>query len=230
MANEAYKLKADASIPQAIRPVEELPDGTVEYETIGRNYAAGAYVLADEISPPLREMAENGDLDHLLESVSLDEAQEARSQVETRVLIAEHEAEREVFNGAGAVVVPREQVLELASAGADAAAQAQEEAKADDADERPSLTAPETPQVNHEQSAIPEGQDAVDEELLEGVQRPPGLPVGRELAEVRGGGDNDGGQREEPRRRGRPRKEEADAKREQAQAQREHRESQTQAQ
>jgi len=202
---DAYKLKADASLPQAIREADELVDGQKIYETIGRNYAAGDYVLASDITPPLRERAENGDLDHLLEAVSLEEAQENLNRVETRVEIPEHEAERVVLEDAGAQIVPREQVLDLKSAGAEAASANLEAAKSDGVDERPNLTAPETPQVNHEQAAVATGEDSVDEEKLVGVEQPPGHIVGPDLEAAEGDGEV------KPKKRGRPRKSEQKA-------------------
>lgn len=74
---KAYRVKQDVSLPRAIRPIYDdstSRNGLELYQTEGRNYAAGDYVLAEDITPPLRKKAEDGDLDHLLEPVDPDEA------------------------------------------------------------------------------------------------------------------------------------------------------------
>lgn len=185
---DAYRVKADVSLPRAIREVEELVDGTKVYETVGVNYAEGQYVLAEEINPRDRERAENGELDHLLEPVDRDEAEKARaldsSQAQYQTFIAEHEAEAVVLREYGHEVVPREQVLELRSQGAEEAREALELAKEEGLDERPGLRghdAPPLPEVEKgEARNVPESTDSdpVDEEKTEGLEQPPGVNTG----------------------------------------------------
>lgn len=201
---DAYKLKADVSLPRAIREIEELADGTKVYETVGVNYVAGTYVLAESIAPFVREKADNGELDHLLEAVSVDEAKGALDFVEVSAFIAEHEAEAVVLEDAGHEVVPREQLLELLSAGSGDAKSALEAGKEDGKDERPALSASEVPSLA-EVSAdgklnVATGQEKVDEQKLsdQGVEQSPGIPVG-EVKELAEGGSP-------AAKRGRPRK------------------------
>lgn len=189
---EAYKLKADASFPQVVREVET--DEGVRVETVGRNYAQGTYVLASEMTPRDRERAENGDLDHLLEDSSEKEAQDYRARVGSEqfgVFIPEHESEAVVLDTYGHEVVPRDQTIQLKSAGAEAAGEALEASREGEGDKRPNLTAPDVPSTTARSKgdASPsEGdEDAhVDEERLRGVEQPPGVPVGQDAAEAAG--------------------------------------------
>ena len=130
---DAYKVKQDITIPRAIRPLEELPDGTVTYETEGRNYPAGSYVLADNISPPVRERVENGELDAYLEEASGEDAEAATALAERAefysTFIPEHEVEAYQMAAYGHETVPRNQVLELRAAGAEQAGANLEAAK-----------------------------------------------------------------------------------------------------
>ena len=189
---DAYKVKADVSFPKPIRKADELIDGQEIYESLGVNYSAGSYLLATDLLPKDRERAENGDLDNLLESVDLKEAQEAMSvsMVETGTFIPEHEAERVIFEQYGHEVVPRDQVLELKSAGADAAKDALEAAKSDGADERPGITDPEVMSFQSEsgegQVALPAESEHVAEENLVGVEQAPGVSVGPDKAAAEG--------------------------------------------
>jgi hypothetical protein len=186
---DAYRAKIDTSIPKAIRQVDEGIDGQAIYETVGRTYDAGQVVLAEDITPPLREKAENVDLDHLLEPISLDDALAELNATSVSVFIPEHEAEAVALADAGHTVVPKDQELELKSAGANAAKTAQEDLKEDDADARPNLTAPVTPSLAEvEQGAdnVPEDSEHVPDEALVGVEAPPGVPVGQALAEASG--------------------------------------------
>lgn len=219
---DAYKLKADASFPKALRKVEELIDGQEVYETTGVNYVAGGYVLASDLTPRDRERAEKGELDHLLEGVSKEEAEQALEVNEKGVFIPEHEAERVVLEDYGHEIVPRDQVLELKSAGAEEAKAVLEAAKEDGADERPALTAAEVPslvEVSNDTEGgvnnVPAESEPVDEEKLEGVEQPPGLPVGEDKKALEA-------DPAEPPKRGRPKKQEATKEsQEQAKAQQE---------
>jgi len=223
---DAYKLKADVSFPEPLGLTGEGDEQEV-LGVIGRNYAAGDYVLASALTPRDRERADSGELDHLLEPADLEEAQQALSVVERGLFIPEHEAESVVLMEAGHEIVPRDQVLELKAAGAEAAMNAQEEAKADGADERPGVTLAEFPslaEVSNDTEGgvnnVPQESEPVSEERLRsapsssvrGVEQPPGLQVGEVKAA------QEGEQVEEseassseteapaPRRRGRPRK------------------------
>lgn len=191
---EAYKLKADASLPSVVRTVKNA-EGVEIQETAGANYAAGSYVLASDLTPRHRERAENGDLDHLLEAVSLTEAQEGLALVsDYGTFIPEHEAERVIMKEYGHQVVERDQVLELKAAGSDAAKSAIEASRQDGADERPALTEAksfvEVPSIQQSQedgaAVLPKDAEQVPEEALEGVEQPPGLPVGSTLAAAEG--------------------------------------------
>jgi len=106
-----YQVKVDVSLPRAIREVETLVNGEKLYETEGRNYAAGSFVNAADITPPLREKAENGELDHLLTAVD-----QPPADTEPGAVIAEHEAEAQVFIEDGKKVLNKEEVLNLLSA------------------------------------------------------------------------------------------------------------------
>lgn len=204
---EAYKLKADASFPQAIRQADELADGTAVYETVGRNYPEGSYVLASEMTPRDRERAENGDLDHLLESASVKDAEAYNASVDPQygTFIPEHEAEAVVLEEYGHQIVPRDQVIEAKSAGAEAAKNNLEAAKAEGRDERPGITAREFPSladVSRGDASPAEGDsEHLEAEALRGVEQPPGFPVGPDLAEAEGG-DADPKPRSRPRRSG----------------------------
>jgi len=142
---EAYRVKADTTFPTAVRKVDELIDGQEVYETVGVPYAEGEFLLAEALTPRDRERAENGDLDHLLEPADKEEAEGALNPSEKGVFIAEHAAEAFILNEYGHEVVPKDQVLELKSAGADAAQEAQDAAKADGADERDLPGLPQEP-------------------------------------------------------------------------------------
>jgi hypothetical protein len=186
---DAYRLKADTSIPKAIREVEELVNGEKLYETTGVNYAAGDYVLARDITPPVRERAENGELDHLLEPVSLEEAEKwiAENSNEFGVYIPEHEAESVILEEYGHQIVPRDQVLDLKSAGSDAAKEVVEAAKSEGADERPALTASEVESISDgDKAVVPKDSKRVEDSALEGVEQPPGVPVGSTKAAAEG--------------------------------------------
>ena len=152
MANEAYEVLQDTSLPRAIREIDELVDGKKIYETVGQNYPAGSVVLADEISPDIRESIEStDDYDHVLRPISRKDALEFRDQQQYGdqygTFVPEHEAEAEILDRYGHETVPRAHTLELNAAGADEAKKALEEAKKDDADARPNLTAPPTPDL-----------------------------------------------------------------------------------
>lgn len=173
MAEGAYKVKQDVSIPRAVRQIDELPDGTKTYETEGRTYAAGDYVLEEDISPDVLErLQESGQMDDFLESASREDAENAMRVGSYGTFIAEHSAEAYILDQYGHTVVPRDQVVELAAAGAEDEASAMEEAKSDGADER-------------DLPGLPE--DEVDEENVP-AEMPPGILIGEARAESKGGG------------------------------------------
>jgi hypothetical protein len=175
MAEGAYKVKQDISIPRPVRE-SELPDGTKVEETEGRTYGVGDYVLEEDISSAVKDRIESGDLDDFLESVGREEAEEAMKGVGYGTFIAQHSAEAFVLDQYGHTVVPREQVVELASAGAEEVSQRIEEAKEDDADERNVPGLPE---------------EEVDEEQAP-AELPPGVSVGAAKAEAQGGSKRSG--------------------------------------
>lgn len=192
---DAYKLKADTSFPRVLR---ETSDGQEEVE--GRAYNAGDYVLAADLNARDRDRAENGELDHLLEESSVEDAEAAQLVNEFGVFIPEHEAQRVILEEAGHKIVPRDQVLELKSAGADEAREQFEGAIEDDASERPALTAPEVPSLAEVSAEgvlpVPSDSDPVAVEALVGVEQPAG---GQFVGE-------DKVAQEAPKKRGRPRK------------------------
>lgn len=195
MANEAYKVIADTSLSRSLRTVTNL-DGVEIEESTGQAYRAGEYVLASELTARLRERAANGELDHLLEPVSLTEAEEARQIVETGLFIPEHEAERFALLDAGHRVVERDQVIDLRSAGAEAAKANLEASRETPADANPGVTENpsfvEVPSIteaqNEGQAVLPKDAETVDVSEVEavGVEMPPGLPVGPTLAKAEG--------------------------------------------
>jgi hypothetical protein len=197
VAAEVYKVKQDISIERAIREAGELVDGTKQYETEGINYPVGSYVLAKNISPPVRERVENGELDAFLEEASGEEAEAALALGDMAVyystFIPQHEVEAYYLNRHGHTVVPRDQELEMKSAGADQAQANLEAAKEAGLDERPNLTAPDTPSLAEvsrgEAENVPQTSEHVD--VPEGTQQPPGMPIGPDLAAAEGGDEKE---------------------------------------
>lgn len=152
MAAEAYRVKADLSLARAIRKLDEDADGNTIYSKVGVSYVAGSVVYANEISPDTRERIENGQHPaQLLEEISAEEAREEREENavagQFSTFIPEHGQESRILKQYGHEVVPRDQVLEMQSEGADDAREALEEAKEDGRDERPNLDAPSTPDL-----------------------------------------------------------------------------------
>lgn len=187
MADETvYKVLRDTTLARAIR---ELPpkfsDGPVRYETEKRNYPVGTYVLGRNLSPPVHEQIEDGVYDDYLEEVSGDEAEAVLALGADPqyfgTYIPEHEAEAYLLNRAGHTTVPRDQVLELKAAGAEAArenleAALETEPSAEDnplphfTDEVPSLVAASNDEVD---AVVPVDADPVD---VPGNRAASGLP------------------------------------------------------
>lgn len=206
---DAYRLKADTTFHHPIRFAEELADGTEVFEVNPVSYNAGDYLLASELSKRDQERAANGDLDHLLEPVSVQEVEEARSVDESNVYVPEHEVERYILKDAGHTVVERDQLVELKAAGAENAREAIELAKSDGRDERPGITEQESfvevPSLadvsrGDEELVAPKNSEKVSEEKLAGVEQPPGLPIGKTLE-----GAAKSPEADDKPRRGRPR-------------------------
>lgn len=145
---DAYKVIKDVSLHQPLRKADELVDGTQILEVVGRTYAAGEYVLTDELTPRDQERAEDGDLDEFLEPASADEAEEAREQARRAGLYStftpEHEVERLALAEYGHEVTSREDVLAQMSSGAEDAKAAIEAGREDGADARPNITEQKT--------------------------------------------------------------------------------------
>ena len=185
---DAYKVLTDTSLPRTLRRTVNI-DGVEIEEVSGQIYAAGEYVLAEEMTAADRERAENGDLDHLLEKADLKEAEEARAASAGGLFIPEHEVERYALLDAGHRVVERDQVLELRSAGAEAAAEAFPE-YTPEAQIVEQASFIEVPSLTEDVPVVPEtaDEDKVDEVALEaaGTEMPPGLPVGNVLAKAEG--------------------------------------------
>ena len=166
MAN-AYKVKQDITIPRAVASEEH--DGKTYYQNESVTYGAGDYVLEEDISPEVLERVEG--MDDFLESADRDEAENAlRAGAGYATLVAEHSNEAFILDQYGHTVVPREQVVELAAAGAEASAKASEEAKADGADER---NLPGLPEEEVPEEQVP-------------AERPPGIAIGQAAAEAAG--------------------------------------------
>jgi hypothetical protein len=198
MADTAYKVLQDTSLPRPIR-TSTTTDGVEVEEVTGQAYAAGDYVYASELSAAGRQRLEDGELDDFLEEVSADEAETARNAVATGLFIPEHEVERYVLLDAGHRVVEKDQVLDLRAAGAEAARDAMEASKKGPNEGNPAIT--EQPSFV-EVSSITDGtvlpgegkQDEVSEFDIvnapgvteSGVEMPPGLPVGPTLAKAEG--------------------------------------------
>lgn len=208
---DAYKVLADTSLAYPLRKAVTIEGIEVE-ETTGVAYAKGDYVFAEEMSSRLRERADNGELDHLLEEADVQEAQEARTAVVSGLHIPEHEAERYALLEAGHRVIERDQVLALRSAGAEAARDNLELArKTDDGNpqiteqpsfvETPNLVDVGDPTTDTENVPVggggkqPEVSDAEVENAKSasssGVEMPPGLPVGPTLAKAEGADPNE---------------------------------------
>lgn len=151
---DAYKALKDVSVPKALYEIGESVTGEKVYETEGRIYKAGEYVLADDIAPNIRERIESGDLDDLLEEADLDEAQAAIAAVAVGVFVPEHSVEHLALVEAGHKVVDRETAIELRSLGAEDYASQAEEAKADGAAERPGLSFEEAPTPGEEDGTV----------------------------------------------------------------------------
>lgn len=138
--NQAYKVLQDTSLPKALYLIREDEIQGKVYETEGRSYDAGSYVLRSDITPTLLESIDNGDFDAILEPVPLEEAEAALTLNERMIHAPEHSVEAEAMGRYGHKLIDRDTVTELRSAGSEDAAAAQAEAYADGADERPGLT------------------------------------------------------------------------------------------
>lgn len=136
----AYKILQDTSLPRAVARLEDDVNGNEQYQTEGRAYRAGEYVLAEDVTPPVRESIDNGDWDGIVESVSRDEAVEAINYQQVGVFAPEHAVEHQALVEAGHKVLDRQGVLEARSLGSDDAAAAIEAQKEEIGDERPNLT------------------------------------------------------------------------------------------
>lgn len=192
---DAYKLKRDAALPRVVR-YSKAADGSDVEETTGQAYAAGDFVLASDLSSRDRERAENGELDHLLEKSSVEEAQKAWAETDSSVFIPEHEAERYAFLDAGHTIVERDQVLELRSAGSESFAEAFQASGAG-ADPSPQITEQasfqEVSSVNAPEPVLPTNpSERLSDEVVEmsGVEQPPGIPVGPSLAKAEGASES----------------------------------------
>lgn len=166
MSDQAYKVLQDTSLPKALYLIREDEIQGKQYETEGRSYDAGSYVLRSDITPTLLESIDNGEFDAILEPVSLEEAQEALTLNERIIHAPEHSVEAEAMGRYGHKLIDRDTVTELRSAGSDDAAAAQAEAYEDGADERPGLTFETAPDPGSEEGvgSRVKGVDYVDAE------------------------------------------------------------------
>lgn len=173
MANDAYLVKQDITLPRAISLQEELPDGTKVYNEESINYGAGDYVLSENVSPSVMEMVTGGELGDFLEPADRDEAEAAMREGTFGTFIAEHSAEAYILDQYGHTVVPREQAVEVSAAGNEGASAFMEKVKGDELDVRDLPGLPE--------DEVPEDQVP--------AERPPGVQVGEALAEAAGSGE-----------------------------------------
>jgi predicted DNA-binding protein (UPF0251 family) len=165
---DAYRAKADVSIPRPVAKLSGEGDEAV-YATEGVNYPAGSHILASNMEPHVRKRAEAGELDHLLEPASLEDAQNAPvGEPEFAVFVPEHEAEAHVLEQYGHTIVPQEQELEVLSLGAERAAEYQQAVKDAGLDRRPA------------QEVMQAERERVPDEVLEGHETRTGLPSNRE--------------------------------------------------
>ena len=208
---DVYQVQADTALPRAVRLLREDEIEGKVYDEQGVAYRAGDYVSSDDISPSVdvASLEEAG----LLKSASQEDYDAwAAAQTDYSTFIPEHEAERYAMLEYGHRVVERDQVLELKSAGSDAAKANLEAGKADGHDERPQITEQdsfvETPALadvsRGDAENVPQGEtEKVPEEELVGVEQPPGHLVGKDLAEAEGA-DESASTPATARRRSRP--------------------------
>jgi hypothetical protein len=203
MANaKAYRVLQDTSLPFPLR-TSVTTDGVEIQETRGQAYAAGDYVLHDELTQRDQDRVESGDLDGFLEEVDLQEALDGRQASDRGLFIPEHEVERYALLDVGHRIVERDQVIDLRSAGADAAREALEGSRKGPNDANPEITEQDsfvqTPNladvsrgeeenvpVEHDRQIAPVEVETQQSSSDAGVEMPPGLPVGPTLAKAEG--------------------------------------------
>lgn len=210
--SDVYRVLADASFPKALRKQGEDLDGNPTYLTEGRNYVAGSFVYADDLTPRDREKASKGDFSHLLTSATKSDADAYYELRDHGVFIPEHEAEDVILSQYGHETVPRDQVLALKAAGSDAAAETQAALLDEGAGDRPNLTRSDYPSLAEVSKGdvenVPKESDHVSDEKIAnaasssvaGVEAPPGIQVGEAKAE------QEGAEPRAKRRPGRPKK------------------------
>jgi hypothetical protein len=141
-----YSVVQDITLHRPIRVVGEMFDGTLQYETEGMALQGGDYVLAKDIAPYQLEAIKNGEMDQFVQPVSEDVEDDVRAAMgrsgQFSTFVPEHEAEHDALLQAGHQVVDREYALELGSAGAEEAREAQQKAYAESETVRVGLTTP----------------------------------------------------------------------------------------
>jgi hypothetical protein len=180
---KGYRALADVSFPKPIAQISEN-----DWATEGVNYPAGSLIPEDHLTPYVRERAESGDLDHILEPVEDDEFDQnyeiqKGGEPTTGVFIAEHEAEAHALRMGGHIVVPRDQAIEAAAAGQEHARRYQEAVKQHGLDERPM-------QAHMARAESEEGR--VPDHYLTGMETRTGLPHNRGPETAFEGSDEDG--------------------------------------
>lgn len=162
---KAYRIKQDVSFPRVIARTGDGDDA--EYTTEGSNYAAGSILHHRTLTPRDAKRAESGELDHLLEPLSDEEADayegfDGSQEPEVGIFVPEHEAEQHALEAHGHHIVPKEQVLEAMSAGEEHSARYQQAVKEAGMDHRPN------------QEALAQPRPRVPDEVLYGGQTPSG--------------------------------------------------------
>jgi hypothetical protein len=172
---KAYRTKADLAIPVVVSQGDDDQEVTT-----GETYNVGSIVREEQLSKFHRKQLEEGRLDDLFEPVSDEEAEEALNnsnlqgaEPEYAVFVPEHEAERTALQIYGHAVVPREQFMEVASAGEQHFADHMAQVKEQGLDRRP---------VQEHMAQV--GEQRVPDELLTGGETGAGVPYNRGPAEM----------------------------------------------
>jgi hypothetical protein len=138
MADTAYKVLQDTSLPRPIR-TSTTTDGVEVEEVTGQAYAAGDYVYASELSAEGRQRIEDGELDDFLEKSprgGRDGAPPSRPVCSSRSTRSSGTR----CSTQGHRVIEKDQVLDLRAAGADAAREFLEASKEGPNDANPGIT------------------------------------------------------------------------------------------
>ena len=167
MAKKAYRIKQDVAFPKVISKVKGEGD-SAEYEVEGTNYSAGSYITDAEMTPRDKKRAEDGELEHLLEPVDLEEAESyAGNEPQFGIFFPEHEAEAHALKQYGHRIIPKDQQLEIMASDAKFSAEYQAHVKEQGLDRRPV------------QEFLAQPEERVPSVVLHGSETPAGVPHNR---------------------------------------------------